>query len=128
MNKARISELLLAKNDLESLRKNAEKLPIRAWYWIGKIYKYLNKEFEDFQEAQNNLIKRYGEANEEGSIQVPKNKMTDFQNDLQLLVKEEVELEISDLNLSILDGVELMSNTFAVSIFFAPPKEEVKDA
>lgn len=91
-----------------------KKLNMRMAYQLAKIIKEVQKEFELFQETRMKLINEYAERDEDGQLRVdennnftiPKEKIQDFQKELNELLEMQVELQINKINLDELEDVE----------------------
>lgn len=91
-----------------------KKLNMRMAYQLAKIIKEVQKEFELFQETRMKLINEYAERDEDGQLKVdennnftiPKEKIQDFQKELNELLETQVELQINKINLDELENVE----------------------
>lgn len=91
-----------------------KKLNMRMAYQLAKIIKEVQKEFELFQETRMKLINEYAERDEGGQLKVdennnftiPKEKIQDFQKELNELLETQVELQINKINLDELEDVK----------------------
>lgn len=91
-----------------------KKLNMRMAYQLAKIIKEVQKEFELFQETRMKLIYEYAERNEDGQLKVdennnftiPKEKIQNFQKELNELLEMQVELQINKINLDELEDIE----------------------
>lgn len=91
-----------------------KKLNMRMAYQLAKIIKEVQKEFELFQETRMKLINEYAERDENGQLKVdennnftiPKEKIQDFQKELNDLLEMQVELPINEINLEELKNIE----------------------
>lgn len=91
-----------------------KKLNMRMAYQLAKIIKEVQKEFELFQETRMKLINEYAERDEDGRLKIdennnftiPREKIQDFQKELNELLETQVELQINKINLDELEDVE----------------------
>ena len=105
MIKVKISDLL---NGTEALQKLAgTDLKAKVAWQVGKLIKAAEAEMQSFNTTRVELIKKYGEKNEsgelitddEGNCKINGEKVTDFSNELNDLINQEVELNASKLNM-----------------------------
>ena len=119
----------------ETLAKGllSEKIKLTTKYWLHDLNKKVAAEKESVEKLKEELIKKYGKADEQGNISIPLyiNEVIDdetkevtsreinpdfikFQNDFNALLQEERELEYHAFKLEEFEGVETegVYNTF----------------
>lgn len=102
----------------------AEKIKLTTKYWLNDLAKKVADEKKAVEALKEELIKKHGEADENGSVSIPmyinittneegeivsrevNPKYVDFQNDFNSLLQEERELEHKPFKLEEFDNVE----------------------
>lgn len=102
----------------------AEKIKLTTKYWLNDLAKKVADEKKAVEALKEELIKKHGEADENGSVSIPmyinivtneegeivsrevNPKYVDFQNDFNALLQEERELEHKPFKLDEFDNVE----------------------
>jgi len=102
----------------------AEKIKLTTKYWLNDLAKKVTDEKKAVEALKEELIKKHGEADENGSVSIPmyinivtneegeivsrevNPKYVDFQNDFNALLQEERELEHKPFKLDEFDNVE----------------------
>ena len=110
-----------------------EKIKLTTKYWLTDLAKKAVAEKEAVEKIKEELIKKHGEADEQGGISIPmyinivtdeegqivsrevNPKFVEFQNEFNTLLEEEKELEHSTFKLEEFDSVESDAN---YQIFF----------
>jgi len=106
----------------------SEKLKLTTKYWLTELSKKVLAEKTSVESLKEDLIKKHGEADENGNIGIqmyidvvkdengnivegkPNPKFIEFQNDFNTLLQEEKELEYKPVNLSELENIESNGN------------------
>jgi hypothetical protein len=106
----------------------SEKLKLTTKYWLTELSKKVLAEKTSVESLKEELIKKHGEADENGNIGIqmyidvvkdedgniiegkPNPKFIKFQNDFNTLLQEEKELEYKPVNLSELENIESDGN------------------
>ena len=106
----------------------SEKLKLTTKYWLTELSKKVLAEKTSVESLKEDLIKKHGEADENGNIGIqmyidvvkdedgnivegkPNPKFIEFQNDFNTLLQEEKELEYKPVNLSELESIESEGN------------------
>lgn len=102
----------------------AEKIKLTTKYWLNDLAKKVADEKKAVEALKEELIKKHGEADENGSVSIPmyinivtneegeivsrevNPKYVDFQNDFNALLQEEREIEHKPFKLEEFDNVE----------------------
>lgn len=104
-----------------------EKLSLVTKYWLTDLAKKVTAERESLENIKNDLIKKYGEADEQGNVsiqalidgtpneageteKVPNPKFDTFQKEFTELLETEKEIEYQPLKLSDFENLETTSN------------------
>jgi len=106
-----------------------EKIKLTTKYWLSDLVKKVSAEKESVEKLKEELIKKYGTADEDGNISIPMyiNEVIDeetkeivsrdinpdfvkFQNDFNGLLEENRELEYKGFKLEEFDNVETDGN------------------
>ena len=105
-----------------------EKVKLTTKYWLSDLAKKVSAEKEAVEKVKNELIQKYGAADESGNISIPLyiNEQTDeegnvisreinpkfveFQNEFNSLLAEERELEHKGFKLEELESIESDDN------------------
>jgi len=112
MIKVQLSELL---NSVDALQKLSQtNLKARSAYYVSKLLKVADKEIQEFNDARMNLIKKYGEKDENGELitddkgncKILPENIADFQKELNDLLAVEAELNANKINLEELGDIE----------------------
>ena len=98
-----------------------EKLNIKTKYWLGKVFEQVDKEKKLFSELRDELIKKYGEENENG-IEVKQfkdGKLNDdfvkFSEEINALLDQEIEMKFPKLSIDDFDFDSEENYSFAIS-------------
>ena len=98
--KIKMLDIIVSKDSLVKFR-DIENLPNKIKFRIGTMIRLdYNGIMEQFESQKNDLIKKYGEEKEDGSFQVMPSKMNLFQNELNSILSEEVELKVPVIKIS----------------------------
>jgi hypothetical protein len=102
----------------------AEKLKLTTKYWINDLAKKVTAEKEAVETIKQDLIKKHGEADDQGSVSIPmyinvvtneegqvtsrdvNPKFVEFQNEFNALLNEEKEVEHKEFKLEEFENVE----------------------
>jgi hypothetical protein len=102
----------------------AEKIKLTTKYWLTDLAKKVAAEKQAIETLKEDLIKKHGEADENGAISIPmyinivtneegeivsrelNPKFVDFQNDFNALLQEDKELEYKPFKLDEFENVE----------------------
>jgi len=106
----------------------SEKLKLTTKYWLTELSKKVLAEKTSVESLKEELIKKHGEADENGNIGIqmyidvvkdedgnivegkPNPKFIEFQNEFNTLLQEEKELEYKPVNLNELESIETEGN------------------
>lgn len=113
--KLKVSEVLAAYEAFARLTR--EKLPAKGAYWVARLVKKLEPEYQAATERRTALIRELGEE-KDGTIQVPQAKMKDFLEQLQPVLETEIEVDAPRMKLEHLgDTVLLAGDVLAIEKF-----------
>lgn len=87
-----------------------QKTSLKTKVYLQRLNKVVSEEVKLYEEAKQELFKKYGEE-KEGMIEVPSEKIPDFNKELQDLLTAEKEINVSelwgaDLKLEHLENIE----------------------
>ncbi len=85
-------------------------------YRIAKCYNKVTQELRDFEVARMQLFEKYGTRvegeNETFRLDIPREKRGEFENELNELLKEEIELNgIEKINIALFENVSIQPET-----------------
>lgn len=120
----------------------SKELKLTSKYWISDLSDKVLKEKEKISKIREELIKRYGTADDRGGVSIPMyiNQVLDeegktlsaeinpvydnFQKEYQSLLEETVELEYKELKLSDIEGIVLKDTPKVFFKLIAKPESE----
>lgn len=87
-----------------------QKMSLKTKVYLQRLNKVVSEELKLYEEAKNELFKKYGEE-KEGMIEIPSDKIADFNKEHLELLTAEKEINVSelwgaDLKLEHLESVE----------------------
>lgn len=87
-----------------------QKTSLKTKVYLQRLNKVVSEEVKLYEEAKQELFKKYGEE-KEGMIEIPSDKISDFNKELQDLLTAEKEINVSelwgaDLKLEHLESIE----------------------
>ncbi len=112
MIKVKISDLL---NGTEALKKLAEtQLKAKLAWQVGRILKAADTEIQSFNDTRMDLIKKYGEKDENGELitdekgncKVMPDGIENFSNELNELINSEIEINANKISIDSLEDKE----------------------
>jgi len=105
MIKIKLGELLNSREPMAKLL--GKELPVKTAYKLSKLVKEVNNEFKNFEEQRQNLVKKHGKEDENSkSFTVPKEKVEEFQNEINDLLKVEVEINQNPISVNDLASIQ----------------------
>ena len=108
----KISDLL---NGTEALKKLAEtQLKAKLAWQVGRILKAADTEIQSFNDTRMDLIKKYGEKDENGELitdekgncKVMPDGIENFSNELNELINSEIEINANKISIDSLEDKE----------------------
>lgn len=120
MIKVKISSLL---NSTEALQKLAgTDLKAKLAWQVARLLKAAEAELQSFNEARTNLIKKYGEKDENGELitdengncKITPNFIDTFSNELNELIDSEVEISANKISINDLDNTNFTPSEMTV--------------
>lgn len=120
MIKVKISDLVNSTETLQKLAQQDFKAKL-AWS-IARLLKAAEAEIQSFNDARMNLIKKYGEKDENGELitdeggncKIEKDSISDFTNELNELVNTEVEINANRIDLNLLEDVDFTPSEITI--------------
>jgi len=73
-----------------------QKTSLKTKVYLQRLNKVVSEEVKLYEEAKQELFKKYGEE-KEGLIEIPSDKIADFNKELQDLLTAEKEINVSEL-------------------------------
>lgn len=112
MIKVKLEDLVNATDGLKGLSQ--KQLKARCAYAVGKILKSADAEIQSFNETRMELIKKYGEKDENGelkteengNVRIPPEGLNDFSKELRELLDTEVEISANKIKMDDIGEVE----------------------
>lgn len=120
MIKVTIADLL---NSTETLQKLSQKdFKAKLAWSIARLLKSAEAEIQSFNETRMNLIKKYGEKDENGELitddngncKIPNANMVEFNEELKDMLDAEVEINANKLSIDLLEDIEFTPSDMAV--------------
>lgn len=109
-------------NSAEGLKGlSQKKLKARTAYVVGKILKAADAEMASFNETRMELIKKYGEKDEngelvqddKGNVRISQESIEDFSSELKGLLNTEIEIAGNKIKMDDLEDVEFTPQEMA---------------
>ena len=119
MIKVKISDLL---NSTETLQKLAQKdFKAKLAWSIARLLKSAEAEIQGFNDTRMNLIKKYGEKDENGELitdekgncKIGNEVLTEFTTELNDLINEEVEINANKIKIELLEEIDFTPSDMA---------------
>ena len=115
-----------------SAMMNNEDIPIKPSYWIAKIYKKLNGEFEDFEKIRIKLVEKHSAKDKDGKpvVDPETNKyeipdMEAFEEEFKEIAKEKVTVDIDKIAIDDLGDAKIQPQVLLfLDEIFAIEKED----
>ena len=112
MIKLKINDLLESTEVLQKLAKKELKAKL-AWQ-VGRLLKSAEQEIQDFNETRMNLIKKFGEKDENGELITDENNnckisadsTSNFSNELTELLDSEVEINANKIKIDDIANID----------------------
>lgn len=83
------------------LRKLANlDMALKTSYWVNKLIQRLEPEINQFQKSRNELFAKYGEENDEKLLEIPEEKRSEADAELNELLEQEISVDIDKIALS----------------------------
>ena len=112
MIKITLEQLLNSSDSLKALSQ--KQLKARCAYAVGRLLKAADNEIASFNETRLELIKKYGEKDEngelkndeQGNVHIPQEVISEFNAELQDLLKTEIEINANKIKIEDIGDVE----------------------
>lgn len=130
MIKVKISDLL---NSTETLQKLAQKdFKAKLAWSIARLLKSAEAEIQGFNDTRMNLIKKYGEKDENGELvtddkgncKIGNDVLAEFSVELNELINEEVEINANKIKMELLEDLDFTPSDMAALEPFVELEEE----
>ena len=130
MIKVTISDLLNSTDTLQKLAQKDFKAKL-AWS-IARLLKSAETEIQGFNDARMNLIRKYGEKDENGQLitdekdncKIGNESITEFSNELNELMNSEVEINANKIKMELLENLDFTPSDMAALEPFVELDEE----
>lgn len=119
MINVKIEDLL---NSVETLQKLAQKdFKAKLAWQVARLLKSAEAEIQSFNETRMNLIKKYGEkdengeliTDEQGNCKIIPESVETFTNELNELIKSEVEINAHKLDINLFGDIDFTPSDMA---------------
>lgn len=119
MINVKIADLL---NSTETLQKLAQKdFKAKLAWSISRLLKAAEKEIQEFNETRMNLIKKYGDKDENGELvtdekgncKIDNAHLQEFTSELNDLISAEVEINANKIDIELLEDIEFTPSDMA---------------
>ena len=116
----KINDLL---NSVETLQKLSQKdFKAKLAWQIARLLKSAEAEIQAFNDTRMNLIRKYGEKDENGELvtdergncKIVEAQVNDFSTELNDLVNSEVEINANKINIDLLEDLDFTPNEMAM--------------
>lgn len=120
MIKVKILDLV---NSTETLQKLSQKdFKAKLAWSIARLLKAAEKEIQEFNDTRMNLIKKYGEKDENGELvtddkgncKIDNSVLNEFSNELNDLMNTEVEINANKIDIELLENLEFTPSDMAI--------------
>ena len=120
MNTVKISDLL---NSTETLQKLAQKdFKAKLAWSIARLLKSAEAEIQSFNDTRMNLIRKYGQKDENGELitdengncKIEQESINEFTNELNELVNTEVEINANKIDINLLEDIDFTPSDMAI--------------
>lgn len=125
MIKVTLDDILTASNTFSAIMQQSFKGSLA--FKIARLARELNKEMETFNEERQKLLQRYCikdehgqlEQDENGNVKVAPDKINDFTDEINALLKTEVEVNADKLPMNAMDEFDITPQQMLnLEIFF----------
>ena len=120
MIKVKISDLI---NSTETLQKLSQKdFKAKLAWSIARLLKAAEAEIQEFNTARMNLIKKYGEKDENGELitddkgncKIENDVLTEFSEELNELINTDVEINANKIDIELLTDIDFTPSDMAI--------------
>ena len=120
MIQVKLSDLV---NSTETLQKLAQKdFKAKLAWSIARLLKAAEVEIQNFNDARVELIKKYGEkdengeliSDEKGNCKIVENFVKEFNEELNELINSEVEINANKINIELLENIDFTPSEMAI--------------
>lgn len=120
MIRVKLARVLQAKEPLERLF-NSQKLELSTSYRLIRLLRQLEEIIESFELVRIKSVQKYGAKNELGSIQVPPERLWEFEKDMKAVLSELVQIEPEKVDMLELEKVGFSTLELSKLIDFIEP-------
>ena len=108
----KMRELVEAQPAFQELSET--KLRAGASFQLARIIKVVQKELQAFSERRDEIARKYGNAKEDGSYEIPEEKVGEAQAEFDELLDTELSLTFDPLSVPTLGDAEIKPAMFVV--------------
>lgn len=105
--KITLGEVDTAKDSLRSLM--AKELPIKVSYRFAKLAKQLSDELNQLEDQRKELIKKHGDAKDDGTFKIPDDKRETFLKEYEDLLSLEIDVNFEPVTVDQLGDINISS-------------------
>lgn len=84
-----------------------QKMPIATAYKLGKMIKECDVVIELFESHKKELFEKFGNVLEDGNIEIPKEKVEAFGEEINVYLDEEIDIAIPKITIEQLGNIEI---------------------
>lgn len=103
-------QILSINQSINDLRESKIILNIKTSYKLARIKKIIQSFTDTIQQEQMKLYQKYGESEEDGKIRIPPEKIKEFTEEFEELMKINNNIEIDPINIDELGDVDIDFN------------------
>lgn len=103
MIKVTMEEIVNTQEALQELSQHVMNGKIA--FQIARLIRELNKEYQTFYETRTTLLKKYGSSNEDNTFTIPNAKIKDFNQEMEKILKEEIEINAELIPQNVLESI-----------------------
>lgn len=124
--KIKIEQLLEKQAAFDKLLK--KDLPFKLAYRLSKLATKVTQEMKHIAKAREDVIKKFGNKETNGSYKVPEDKLEAFGKEWEVFVQEEIEFSAEKIPMEALEKVELSAMDIANLDCFIEEEKKKEEA
>lgn len=119
--KLKAGELYAAMSAARALA--AEKLPVKAKYWLGRLIDRMEPEFKAIEKSRTELLLKHGTLNEDGvTVKLSKEQAHAFGKEFEAeILGNEIEIDAITIKLEVFGDGDIQSDLTALQKFIEAP-------
>ena len=107
----------IANSFAEAFTDDSMYLPAKLNFYIQKNRSLMASLSTDIEKARDNIVLHYGEPTEDGGYQIPPERVSEANDELNELLTVEQEVTVYTISLDALDGIDLTAKQMQVLLF-----------